>query len=120
MKAKKILIVEDEGIIALNTKKIITRLGHEVTGIAPSGEKAINIQESNPADLVLMDIKLRGNMDGIQIAKTLYEKYKVPIIFISAYLDEETLERIKGTVHLAYLPKPIEVSILKKELDRLP
>ncbi|NLW75127.1 MAG: response regulator, partial [Methanomicrobiales archaeon] len=102
----KILIVEDEMIISMEIKQKLRGMGYEVVGQAITGESAIlKAGEKNP-DLVLMDIRLKGEMDGITAAKRIIELYDLPIIFLTAHSDKATLERAIAVSPSGYLLKP--------------
>lgn len=108
-KQVKILIVEDELIAAESLSLDLEKLGYQVCGVVNSGEKAIEkVNKSNP-DLILMDIMLKGKMDGITAAQVIYTQYKTPIIYLSAYGDNETLVRAKSTPVYGYLVKPYKI-----------
>lgn len=107
MKAR-LLIVEDEGIVAVNAKVSLMALGYEVLPIAISAKKALELAGRERPELILMDIKLRGSMDGIEAAATIWEKFRIPSVFVSAYRTEETLERISKVTHFGFLEKPVE------------
>jgi len=95
MNSKKILIVEDERLIALNYKLILKDLGFSKIEIVLSGEDAIEyVNKNNPA-LILMDINLENQIDGIESAKIIFSKFKTPIIFVTAYSDSKLIERTK-------------------------
>lgn len=104
----KILIVEDESIVAMDVKNRLTRLGYEVCGLASSGEEAIQKAIQSRPGLILMDIRLKGQMDGIIVAEQIRSWYDVPIVFLTAYSDETTLQRAKVTEAFGYLLKPLE------------
>lgn len=105
---KKILIVEDEGIQAMTTKLTLIRMGYSVLPIAISGKSAVDLAHKYQPDLILMDIRLRGRMDGIEAASIIRKEASTPIIFISAYADETTMQRAEQTHPVAVLEKPIE------------
>ena len=112
----KVLIVEDERILAIGMKRKLESAGYTVTGIASSGEEAIaNTKETSP-DLVLMDIVLKGDMDGIETAGHIINLYNIPIIYMTAYADEEILERAMITEPYGYLLKPFNLSGLKANI----
>ncbi len=112
----KILIVEDERILAIGMKRKLENAGYTVTGMASSGEEAVeNARNTNP-DLILMDIVLKGNMDGIEAAQRIINLYNIPIIYITAYADEEILERAMITEPYGYLLKPFKVSELNANI----
>ena len=107
--SKKILVVEDEVIIAYSLQHILTKMGYEVAEIVHSGEEAIvRAQEINP-DLILMDIQLRDDMDGIEAAERIRQLGSAPpIIYLTAYADEQTVVRAKITEPFGYILKPFE------------
>jgi len=104
----KILIVEDEVIIAMDVKQKLIEIGYSVTGIVASGEEAIDEVAENQPDLVLMDISLKGKIDGAEAAKQIYERFKVPVIYLTANADHSTLERAQVAEPLAYILKPFK------------
>lgn len=116
MGPKKILIVEDEGIQAMNTKLTLLKLGYEVLPIAISGKSAIKLASTHKPDLILMDIRLRGTMDGIEATTVIKENGELPVIFISAYADDLTMERAKKTSPTAFLEKPVNETLLNKTI----
>jgi len=107
-KAARILVVEDEAIVARDVAGMLRELGYEVVGIAATGEMAIaKAQETRP-DLLLMDIKLRGEIDGVAAAERISSFLSVPVIFVTANSDDLTLERAKVTTPFGYVLKPFE------------
>jgi signal transduction histidine kinase len=102
----KILIVEDELIAAESLSLDLQKLGYDVIAIVNTGEKAIEKVNIFHPNLVLMDIMLKGKMDGITAAQKIYDNYKIPIIYLSAYADTQTLQRAKSTLVYGYLVKP--------------
>ncbi len=108
MAKTKIFIVEDEKIVAVDIKNTLLHLGYNVCGIALSGEDALKqIKETQPA-LVLMDIVLKGGMDGIEAAEHVRHRFNIPVIYLTAYADQKTLERAKITEPFGYIIKPFE------------
>src|ERR687885_1839650 len=107
-KTSKILVVEDEKIIALNVKESLESLGYVVPAIADSGEKAIEKAIQFRPDLVLMDIRLKGNIDGIQAAEQIWNSMQIPVIYVTGHSDKSTLERAKVTAPFGYILKPIK------------
>ncbi|MCP4631777.1 MAG: response regulator, partial [candidate division Zixibacteria bacterium] len=93
MEKAKILIVEDEAIIAMEMENQLQELGYEVTSIVDTGEKAIQKAEEDRPNLILMDIRIKGEMDGIDAAEVIRNRFGIPVIFSTAYLDEERIER---------------------------
>ncbi len=126
-KQLRILVVEDESIVALDIKNSLNILGYEVVGHASSGEDAIARAMETRPDLVLMDIILKGEMDGIQAAETIRARLDVPVIFLTACADDKTLNRAKVTEPFGYLLKPfeewelhghIEIALYKHNIER--
>ncbi|MFT3869401.1 MAG: ATP-binding protein [Nibricoccus sp.] len=109
----KILITEDEYIVALDLKLRLNRLGFEVAGIAASGDDAILQNQTARPDLILMDIQLYGDMDGIEAARQIRSASDVPIIFLTANTDHASMERATSTYAFSYLLKPFKESELK-------
>jgi len=109
----KILIVENEALEALDIQDNLERWGYEVPAVVSSGEEAIKKAEEFKPDLILMDIFLTGKVDGIEAARKINEGMNIPVIYITAYSDDETMERAKSTFPFSYLIKPIENKELK-------
>jgi len=103
-----ILIVEDEKIIAQDLKLTLNNFGYEVPAIASSGEDAIKKTAEITPDLILMDIMLDGELNGIETAKQILGKHNIPLIYISAYADENTISEAQKTKPYGYLVKPFE------------
>jgi len=113
----RILIVEDEAIVACDLQSRLESFGYEVVGTAVSGEQAVKLAAETSPDLVLMDIQLRGQWDGIQVAEKLRAGNRVAIIFLSAHSTEDMLQRAKLTEPFAYLLKPYQERELKISID---
>lgn len=109
----KIVIVEDESIVAKDIQNSLKNLGYSVPAVVSSGEKAIEVVHKYQPNLVLMDIMLKGEMSGIEAAKIIKEKFEVPIIFLTAYADEDTIEKAKLSFPYGYIIKPFK----EKELE---
>jgi PAS domain S-box-containing protein len=126
--ATRVLVVEDQKLIAADLENTLEKLGYDVIGSAASGEDAVRDAEDLRPDLVLMDIRLRGAMDGIQAATLIRERQDIPIIYLTAYADEQTILRAKITAPFGYVVKPfnerelraaIEIALYKHETERL-
>ena len=127
MSKKQILIVEDESIVAEDLRQSLISLGYAVPSVESSGEKAIKkIAEMHP-DLVLMDIVLHGEMDGIDAAKEIHDRFDIPVVYLTSYSDEKILERAKITEPYCYIIKPfkerelhinIEIATYKHKMEK--
>lgn len=113
----RILVVEDEHIVAMGIKKMLKSLDYTVTGIASSGEEAISKAESTFPDLVLMDIMLKGDMDGVEAAEAIRNISKIPIIYLTAYSDSKILQRAKKTEPYGYIVKPFDEKDLHSSIE---
>lgn len=102
----KILIVEDDPIIAEDIKECLEEENFEVSGIAYEGKAAVNAIEQTPPDLILLDIQLSHRMNGIELAHLINKKYKLPFIFLTSYADRATIQQVKQTFPMGYLVKP--------------
>ncbi len=117
MSKERILIVEDEMIIALSIQKTLERLGYSVPGIAITGEDAISMAKDLSPDLILMDIILSGEMDGIAAARRIRMRSDQPIIYLTANADGATVERARDTQPYGYLNKPVNERDLMSNID---
>jgi CheY-like chemotaxis protein len=113
MKKTKKLIVEDEAIVALALQSNLEKRGYAVIATIDTGEKAIHKASSENPDLILMDIRLKGTLDGIEAAARIHAVLDIPVIFLTAYADEEKMERAKLTLPFGYLLKPVQDRDLK-------
>jgi len=127
MSKAKIMIVEDEWTVAEEIKMVLQSFGYTVTSMSSSGEEAIQNAEKDKPDLVLMDIVLEGEMDGIQAANEIRSCFNIPIIFLTAYTDEKILERASITEPFGYIVKPflnedlkiaIEIAMYKYRVEK--
>ncbi len=104
----KVLVVEDEKIIARDIESTLKRIGHESAGSVAKGEEAVSLAGKLNPDLILMDITLKGDMDGIEAAKIINETLGIPVIYITAHQDEDTIEKTKETNPYGYITKPLD------------
>jgi DNA-binding LytR/AlgR family response regulator len=127
MAKKKILVVEDESIVSKDIQQCLEKLGYNVVEAVDTGEKALEMLEKKNPDLVLMDIMLKGDMTGIETAETIKEIYGVPVIYLTAYADRNTLNKAKVTEPYGYILKPfqeidlhtsIEMALYKHEKEK--
>jgi two-component system, cell cycle sensor histidine kinase and response regulator CckA len=105
---KRILVVEDEQIVAMDIKLHLERFGYRVPQVCASGEEALEAARVVQPDLVIMDIKLQGRLDGLETANQIKDEHDIPVILLTAYADENTLERAKYTQPFGYIIKPFE------------
>jgi CheY-like chemotaxis protein len=104
----KILLVEDENVINMVMQNRVEGMGHAVCGTAATGQEAIEQAEAKQPDVVIMDITLKGKMDGIEAATRIQERFGFPVIYMTAYDDEETRKRAGATDPVAYLVKAVD------------
>ena len=105
-----ILIVEDDPLVAGTIREVLGELGFTVTGIASSGREALWLVDQRPPSLALVDIRLVGPLDGIEVARALRSHYHVPVIFLSGFADSATIERAKAAQPVDFLVKPFRPS----------
>lgn len=113
----KILVVEDEMIIAAKISMQLTNLGYEVTGILSRGDEAIEHAIGNNVDIVLLDIQLKGKLDGIETAMQLQRLSNIPVIYLTANSDESTFNRAKATRPAAFISKPFKELDLQRAIE---
>src|SRR5207249_1586763 len=111
-----IFIVEDEAIVAADLTSKLRRLGYTVTGATARGEDAVTFVRDRRPDLVLMDIRLAGRMDGIEAADQIRAKYGLPVVYLTAHSDHATLQRAKLTEPFGYITKPFEERELRTQI----
>ena len=128
MEKKQIMIVEDERIVAEDIKNNVQSLGYDVSAVVSSGEEALKKVVENKPNLVLMDIKLKGDMDGIEAAGMIRSLANIPVVYLTAHSDENTLRRAKITEPFGYVIKPfknrnlhiaIEMALYKWRMERM-
>ncbi len=119
MPKAKILIVEDERIVAVDIKSSLELFDYDVLGIISTGEEVLAFVENNKPDLILMDIGLKGDMDGIETTIKINEKYQIPVIFLTAFEDEKTFQRAQKTIFSDYLIKPFEDEQLNNTIGKV-
>lgn len=117
MAKAKILVVEDEVIISKDIQQSLKQLGYEVCGSANTGELAIELAEELSPDLILMDIVLKGKLSGVEAVEEIKKSMDIPVIFLTAYADENTLDRAKKTEPSGYITKPFKESDLKITIE---
>jgi len=117
MNNSRILVVEDEPIVALDLQRRLENMGYHVPAVAASGEEALASADLAAPDLVLMDINLEGEMDGVETAERIRTHHRVPGIYLTAYSNDQTLERAKVTEPYGYLLKPFDERELQTTIE---
>jgi CheY-like chemotaxis protein len=115
----KILVVEDESIIAMDLRVTLLRMGYEVTSVVNNALAAIQKTEQEEPDIILMDILLVGSLDGIEAAKIISYKHSTPIIYVTALKDEQTMKRASLPEPYLFLKKPFTEKELKDAIDNM-
>jgi CheY-like chemotaxis protein len=127
LEAERILIVEDEKIIAFDLQRRLSSFGYNVVDLCTQGQEALEAATAHRPDLVLMDIMLEGSMDGIEASTQIQNRLGIPSVFLTAYSDENTLERAKNAKPLGYILKPfkerdlystLDIALYKAQLDK--
>ncbi len=116
----KILIVEDENIIALDIRSMLEDLGYMVSDVVGSGEESIEKASETRPDLILMDIKLKGELDGVSAGEEIFKQFRIPIVYLTAYSDQTTIKRINGGKNgnpSAVIHKPFDEGELQSIID---
>lgn len=108
MPKTNVLVVEDESIVSKDIQHSLKKLGYNVVGAASTGERAFELAASEKPDIILMDIMLKGEMNGIETASRVKEELQIPVIYLTAYADESTLEKAKVTEPYGYIIKPFK------------
>jgi two-component system, response regulator PdtaR len=114
----RVLLVEDEALAALEIRESLEELGHTVTDVMESGDAVLQSALKDPPDVIVMDIHLKSFTDGIDVASRLEMLKRIPVIFITGYVDAEIRERAMRLSPAAYLVKPIEMSVLAREVEK--
>lgn len=113
----KLLIVEDEMIIAANISLQLTAMGYEVTGIVPRGEEALMHVKNNPPDVILLDINLKGELDGIETAREMQKTQNIPVIYLTANADDAHFNEAKDTHPYGFIAKPFKKLDLQRAIE---
>lgn len=113
----RILIVEDDALVALGIRCTLEDLGYEVCGIAASEPEAVRLAEETRPDVTLMDIRLKGTVDGIDAARRIRNEFGIRSVYLSAYTDHQTMTRVTATYPLGFVQKPYSASQLKNALE---
>lgn len=117
MSQPSILIVEDEQITAMEVQSMLEDLNYDPVGIVDTGQKALETIEEEDVDLIIMDIRLPGSIDGIEATRKINDRYSIPVLYFSAHSDEQTLEDARSTEPAGFLIKPITEEDLKSSVE---
>ena len=117
MNKPRIMLVEDEKVVAADIEECVKGLGYHVVGSAASGTEALRLAVKTKPDLALMDIKLKGPLDGVDVAGALYEQLRIPVVYLTAHADSEILERAKKTAPAGYVLKPFDDRTLRTAIE---
>ncbi|MFP3974852.1 MAG: response regulator [Chloroflexota bacterium] len=117
MAERRILVVEDESVIASEIQGTLRELGYTVVAVVDSGEEAVEKAGEHHPDLVVMDILLKGEMDGIQAAEQIRSQHNIPVVYLTAYTDENTMQRAKISEPYGYIVKPFEDRELHSSIE---
>jgi CheY-like chemotaxis protein len=117
MSGEKILLVEDDDVIAKVADWRLKNLGYEVCGRATTGAEAMELVVNNRPDLVLMDINIRGDVDGIETARMIKNGFNIPVVYVTSHSDGPTLERAKATKPDGFIVKPFEDNDLRVAIE---
>lgn len=115
----RILIVEDEAIIARDIQNILSRFGYQVSGMASSGEESIRKARDLHPDLVLMDVKLKGSMDGIEAAHRIHDGLNIPVVYLTAFSEEKVLEGAQPINGFMRIVKPFEENDIQCVIQKI-
>jgi PAS domain S-box-containing protein len=117
MNKPRIIVVEDEKVVAADIESCVKGLGYEVVGAAATGTDALRLAVKTMPDLALMDIKLKGVLDGIEVAGALYDQLKIPVVYLTAHADAEILQRARQTTPAGYVIKPFDDRTLRTAIE---
>jgi len=117
MAKASIMIVEDEGVVSIDIRNILRRSGYDIAAVAFLGEEAVKKAEEAHPDLVLMDIGLRGEIDGIEAAKMIRKRCQIPVVFLTGFADENTLAKAREADPSGFIIKPIDEEELRKTIE---
>lgn len=118
MAGERILIVEDEAIVAKDVEQSLIKLGYQVTGIARYGTEAVGLVAKSQPDLVLMDISLEGDKDGVKTAEVIGSRFGTPVVYVTAHTDQATVARARHTKPVGYLVKPLNYERLRATVEK--
>ena len=116
--AASIMVVEDEGVVSIDIRNMLRKAGYDIAAVAFQGEEAVRKAETTKPDLVLMDIGLKGEIDGIEAAKKIRERLHIPVVFLTGFADENTMAKAKEVDPSGFIIKPINEEELRRILEQ--
>lgn len=119
MSEVRILVVEDEAVVALSERFVLETMGYRVTGTACSGEEALALIEQDRPDLVLMDVLLQGALDGLETARRIDQRFGIPVVFVTAHEDSNLIRRAALSGPSAHIGKPFRDSELRMKIEQV-
>ncbi len=119
MAKANILVVEDEGVVSIDIRDMLRKAGYGIAEVAFRGDEAVKKAELSAPDLVLMDIGLKGEMDGIEAAKRIRDRFKIPVVFLTGFADERTLAKAQEANPSGFIIKPISEEELHITLEEI-
>src|ERR1700729_4245127 len=117
MAATSVLIVEDEPIVSLDLEQTLDGMGYRVVGIADTGTKAVALTNEHKPDVILMDVFLKGDIDGSEASNRIHRSLGTPVVFLTAYSDADTIRRVKESEPRGFLTKPYEPNALRAAIE---
>jgi CheY-like chemotaxis protein len=117
MAKANIMVVEDEGVVSIDIRNMLKKAGYSIAAVAFQGEEAVEKAERSAPDLVLMDIGLKGEIDGIEAAKKIRDRFQIPVVFLTGFADEVTVAKAQEVNPSGFIIKPINEEELKKTLE---
>jgi CheY-like chemotaxis protein len=112
-----IMIVEDEGVVSIDIRNMLIKAGYSIAAVAFQGDDAVEKAELSAPDLILMDIGLKGEIDGIEAAKRILDRFQIPVVFLTGFADEVTMAKAQEIKPSGFIIKPINEEELKKTLE---
>ena len=116
---KRIMIVEDESIVAMDIREVLNDFGFEVCAVTASGEESVSLANEQRPDLVLMDVKLKGKLNGLKAARLIRENLDIPVVYLTAYGDEDTLKEAFVISPFGHINKPFVENELQNVIERI-
>ena len=113
------MVVEDEGVVSIDIRNMLKKAGYSIAAIAFQGDEAVTKAEQSSPDLVLMDIGLKGEIDGIEAAKKIRDRFQIPVVFLTGFADEATMSKAREADPSGFIIKPINEEELKKTLEEI-